>query len=184
MCYLTLLQSVTLPAKLTNVMNGYQMTLLTKSEPDKEVIKDLIGKTGGKVTDEQSLGQRPLAYPIKKERQAYFTLLKFTMEPEGLLALNKKLLLSENLLRHMLTTAKARVPSAAAIKKAATKAEPVAGAEEGPIAGPAIEPAAKEGPLAGQAAKKTKGQIKAEKQAEESRQKKIEAELEKILGEE
>lgn len=165
-------------------MTQYEMTLLTKTEPDKDAVKDLIVKTGGEVTDERPLGQRPLAYPIKKEKRAYFTLLRFKIDPESLLALNKELLLSGNVLRQMVTTAKARVPVAAIVERAAVKSAPEGTAPEktpGMIrtAAADTEPAAATKPV-----KKTKEQIKAEKQAAESRQKKIEAELEKILSEE
>jgi len=155
------------------------MTLLTKSESDKDAVKDLIGKTGGEVTDDRPLGPKPLAYPIKKEKQAYFTLLRFKTDPEGVLALNKEMLLSGHVLRHMVTTARARVPVAAIVERAATKAVPVGEAEEKAPVSQAAEPVKEEKPV-----KRTKEQVKAEKQAAEVRQKKIEAELEKILSEE
>jgi ribosomal protein S6 len=154
-------------------MEQYQITILTKTEADKDAVKDIIGKVGGELTDERSLGQRALAYPIKKERVAYFTLLTFTMEPEQVLTLNKELLLSGHLLRHMITTAPkapVRLPaSPPAIKKSVASASK-ADAEPLPST-----PA--------KTVKKTKAQLKAEAAAAKERQKRIEEELEKILKE-
>jgi ribosomal protein S6 len=158
---------------MTTVMAHYQMTLLTKSEADKQAVKELIEKEGGTVTDERPLGERPLAYPIKKERHAYFTALRFTLPGEQVLELNRELLLSGHVLRHMVTTARAKTPVATSLidqpLRKAAKAEVLSQAE----------PAKEESPK-----KKTKDQLRAEKQATADRQKKIEAELAKILSEE
>lgn len=178
-------------------MADYEITILTKAESDKDAVKDLVTKVGGDVTDERPLGSRPLAYPIKKEKHAYFTLVRFKMEPERVVTLNHELLLSGHLLRHMITTAKARTPILAGIigkqptiKEITLAKEGVASeiAEAKPMAPPdrtgGQAGSQAEKPLAGPALKKTKAEQKVEAQAVKERQKKIEAELEKILKEE
>jgi len=157
-------------------MADYEITLLSKAEDDKEAAKDLISKVGGEVTAERPLGQKSLAYPIKKERIASVTLLRFRMDPEQVLTLNKELLLSGQILRHMITTARAKMPAAAVLGKphAAKTAETVEEVKKEPAE--EVKPA--------KAAKKTREELKQEAQVAKDRQKKIEAELEKILSEE
>lgn len=161
-------------------MERYQLTLLSKNEDDKEAVKELIGKIGGEVTDERALGQKPLAYPIKKERVAHFTLLHFLLDPERVLELNRELLLSGHVLRHMITTAKAKTPVAFLEQKGMgpTEEELVKPVREGG------EPKEKEPARPAKEGKKTQAQTKAEAQAAKDRQKRIEEELEKILREE
>ena len=168
-------------------MTEYDLTVLTKAEGDKEAVKDTIAKVGGEVTDERPLGSRPLAYPIKKERAAYFTLLRFKMEPEKVLTLNRELLLSGNLLRHMITTAHARAPVTAGIVEPDRPGRPAPARAEMPTKEVAPEEVVEARSAAARKVKpvkKTKAQEKAETQAAKERQKKIEEELAKILKEE
>jgi len=169
-------------------MSDYEMTLLTRAEEDKEAAKELIAKVGGETVDEKQLGQKPLAYPVKKERAAYFTLLRFRLDPEAILVLNKELLLSGHVLRHMITTAKAKAPVTAGIIDRAVKAvktrERASQEEKEPAVSSPVAQIKEEPARPGKPLKKTKAQKAADEKQAKDRQKAIEAELEKILREE
>lgn len=62
-------------------------------------IKDLLGKV--KIGKVEEWGQKPLAYPIKREVSGVFAKIEF--EGEQLAeSLEKKLMANENVLRHLL----------------------------------------------------------------------------------
>ena len=71
----------------------------------KDRVKDIIGESGGEITNEDDWGTRRLAYTIKKAGQAYmegnYQILRFNMEADAVSALENQLRLSENVLRHM-----------------------------------------------------------------------------------
>jgi small subunit ribosomal protein S6 len=95
-------------------MNMYELTLITKTEADAVTGKKYIEEFGGEVLEQKPSATRPLAYPVKKETQGVFTVLRFSMEPEKVFEMNKKLVLDEKILRHIVTAAPAvRVEKAA-----------------------------------------------------------------------
>jgi small subunit ribosomal protein S6 len=87
-------------------MRAYELVLvlktsLSESQQKKvlESIKSLL--KGVKTVKENIMGQKPLAYPIKKEMAGVYIDWTFEMEtiPQDL---EKKLLVNENVLRHLL----------------------------------------------------------------------------------
>lgn len=81
----------------------YEITFLTKEETDPGV-RDLIEQAGGAITEESTLGQRRLTYPIKKQIQAVFTTYGFDIDPDSLAELNQKLRLDSAILRYLMVT--------------------------------------------------------------------------------
>lgn len=93
-------------------MRSYDLVLvlgtsLAEAERKKilENIENWLGKAEIK---SQELGRKTLAYPLKKEREGLFVLLKInyqngTTVPVGL---EKKLLMNDNILRHLLVRGK------------------------------------------------------------------------------
>lgn len=87
-------------------MRKYRLTLLLRSGLSKEKrdklileIKKWIGDT--KNLKDESTGEKKLAYPINKEKSAEFMIINFEAEkysPD----LDKKLLMEENILRHLI----------------------------------------------------------------------------------
>lgn len=99
-------------------MNTYELTLITKTEADVAAGKKYIEEFGGQVLEQKPSATRPLAYPVKKETQGTFTVFRFSMEPEQVFAMNKKLVLDDTILRHLVTTAPAvKVAQAAELGK-------------------------------------------------------------------
>jgi small subunit ribosomal protein S6 len=87
-------------------MKNYRLVLLLRSDLKKdqkdklyEDIKKWIGEA--KNDKIESLGEKKLAYPIKREKKGEYVMLNF--ETEGITdELNKKLLIRDEILRHLL----------------------------------------------------------------------------------
>jgi len=85
---------------------SYKLVLLLKSDIKKEVKDKLfeeIKKQLGDVKNDKvdSLGEKKLSYPVKRERRGEFAVMNFESEkvtPE----FNKRLLIRDEILRHLL----------------------------------------------------------------------------------
>ena len=70
----------------------------------KKVIKD-FGKTlttnGAKITNENDMGQRELAYEIKGETKGYYVLLNVTAVPEAIKEFERVANIKENIIRYI-----------------------------------------------------------------------------------
>ncbi len=88
-------------------MNKYEITIITKEDAKDAPVKKEIEGLGGKVLEINSLGQRQMIFPIKKETAGYYTVVLFEIDPTKVLELNKKLGLSPAILRHIILVAKA-----------------------------------------------------------------------------
>ena len=118
------------------MLNHYELLYLvaanyTEEElaPVKEKIKDLIKKSGGEITAEDSFGKKKLAYPIKKNHQGYYLLFEFDLDGQNLKELDKNLTLTNEILRHMIAKKPVRAqltnkkPRIARVKTEATPAK-------------------------------------------------------------
>jgi len=92
-------------------MRKYELTLIAKpslkdAESKKliETIKDLLKDF--KVTKEDDLGQKPLAYAIKKEVAGRYVFMQFEGEEALAKDFETKLLRNENIIRHLLIRTK------------------------------------------------------------------------------
>ncbi len=65
--------------------------------------KEHINSSGGSVSFEDFWGRKNLAYPIKKETAAIYTVLHFTLGADKLKALDEELRLDNNVIRHLVT---------------------------------------------------------------------------------
>lgn len=83
-------------------MSNYELTLLLKNEKDLNTVNDLVKSLDGKITKDDSWGEKTLAYPIKKNRSAYFHQLSIDMSPDKLTEFRKKLDFDEKLIRFLL----------------------------------------------------------------------------------
>ena len=87
-------------------MRSYELVLVLKTSLSESQQKKLIDTIKGwlkglKIVKEEQLGQKPLSYPIKKEIAGVYIDWSFEMETIPL-DLEKKLLVNENILRHLL----------------------------------------------------------------------------------
>lgn len=110
-------------------MRSYELVLVLKSgvsEIEKKKVLDEVSKTLEKAESEiQELGRKTLAYPIKKEREGIFVLINVTY-PNGTSIpadLEKKLLMNERVLRHLLVRTKDKKEVVLKAKKIVLKAK-------------------------------------------------------------
>lgn len=83
----------------------YEISFLQKSEGG-DAVKRLVGKFGGTVLRERPIAKMRLAYKVRKEPNAFFGLMKFTMPGEGVRDLRAALRLEDDVLRALVVRAK------------------------------------------------------------------------------
>ncbi len=66
-------------------------------------VKEIVEKLGGKISKEENLGNKKLAYPIKQIYRGFYLLLNFEIAPKKLKELDQKLKLMPEILRHLVT---------------------------------------------------------------------------------
>lgn len=89
-------------------MNKYEIMFIVKATNESEVIKktaeDLVKSltdSKAKVLDNKELGQKQLAYPIKKEITGCYYVLHIEADSKAIEAFEHKALIDENVLRHL-----------------------------------------------------------------------------------
>ena len=90
-------------------MNKYEMMFIVKANADEKAIantakslKDVITSMKGKISDEKELGNKELAYPIKKETVGYYFVVNFEANAETVAELDRKARIDESVLRHLI----------------------------------------------------------------------------------
>ncbi len=90
-------------------MNKYEMMFIVKATMESENVKataenmkKLVTDLGGKVAEYKELGEKKLAYPIKKELNGYYFLMQIEATKESEAELSRKAGLDENILRHLI----------------------------------------------------------------------------------
>ena len=90
-------------------MNKYEMMFIVKTTLDEEAAnkvsktyEDIISSMKGKLTDSKNLGNKKLAYPIKKEATGYYYVFNFEATPEIIAEVDRKARIDESVLRHMI----------------------------------------------------------------------------------
>jgi small subunit ribosomal protein S6 len=56
----------------------------------------------GEITDSKDMGQKKLAYPIKKELTGFYFVVNFNADNEIVAELDRKARIDENVIRHMI----------------------------------------------------------------------------------
>lgn len=90
-------------------MKSYEIALLLKEgehiPESKERIKEYLSRLSGKITTEEDLGLRDLAYTIHKNREkftrAYYYFLKAELDPQSVGELARMFKYDEAIIRHM-----------------------------------------------------------------------------------
>ncbi len=82
----------------------------TEDEAKKiiQTTEELIKKSGGEITYQEYWGKKKLAYEIKGFHHGYYQLFEFDLNGEKLAALDRKLKLSTEVLRHQIVRRKKR----------------------------------------------------------------------------
>ncbi len=92
-------------------MKNYEIMFIvrpTLGEDDvKKVVKnfaDIIKKNGGKVTKEENMGQRELAYEIKKFKSGYYYVFEIeAKDDKAIKEFDRLALINNDIVRHLIT---------------------------------------------------------------------------------
>jgi small subunit ribosomal protein S6 len=76
-------------------MNKYESVIIISPNLEGEAIKSLIAKfsdlinSNGKITSVEELGNKKLAYEIKKQKEGYYVVFKFEAKPDSIAELER-----------------------------------------------------------------------------------------------
>ena len=95
-------------------MRDYELVLVVTPEVGDEGlpatvdrVHGFIQENGGEVKQVDQWGKRRLAYPIRRQSEAYYVITQFALEPQAVRALEGNLDLAEDVLRHLVTRVEA-----------------------------------------------------------------------------
>lgn len=118
-------------------MRRYELMLVLRADVPDDRIQTLVDRVtrsllaaDGQIIKVSPWGRRRLAYPIGNQREGSYHIVVFETVPEAVVELERSLLISEEVLRHLIT----RVERPARVRRAAV------GVVEEEIAPPAEEP--------------------------------------------
>ena len=90
-------------------MDKYEIMFIVKNTLEESVVKStvesltsIITDMKGKVENSKDMGQRELAYPIKKEISGFYYVLTVEASHEAIAEFDRKARLNENILRHQI----------------------------------------------------------------------------------
>ncbi len=90
-------------------MNKYEIMFIVKADIAEEdvanVVKSfesIITDMGGKILNSKDLGQKKLAYEIEKQVRGYYHLLNVECESKAVKEFDRKALIDERILRHLI----------------------------------------------------------------------------------
>ncbi len=90
-------------------MKKYEVMFIVKSTNESndikkyaEEMKSIVTENKGKVVEFNELGEKKLAYPIKKEINGYYYVMIIEAGTEAISELDRKALINENILRHLI----------------------------------------------------------------------------------
>ena len=90
-------------------MNKYEIMFIVKTTMESDsasklanTYKTLITDEKGEVTNFKDMGQRKLAYSIKKQNTGFYYVINFNATSDTVKELDRRLGLDENILRHLI----------------------------------------------------------------------------------
>lgn len=90
-------------------MNKYEIMFIVKAdvseEDEKNTIKafeKVLTDMGAKIINSKDLGQKKLAYEIKKQVRGYYHLLNVECDSKAVKEFDRKALIDEKILRHLI----------------------------------------------------------------------------------
>ena len=90
-------------------MNKYELTFIVRPDIEEKEIendnnneKKVIEETKSKITEEKQLGQKELAYEIKKFNVGYYFYYEIEATKEAITELDRQTRLNEKILRHLI----------------------------------------------------------------------------------
>ena len=90
-------------------MDKYEIMFIVKTTLEESVVKStvesltsIITDMKGKVENSKDMGQRELAYPIKKEISGFYYVLTVEASHEAIAEFDRKARINENVIRHLI----------------------------------------------------------------------------------
>ncbi|MDD2238605.1 MAG: 30S ribosomal protein S6 [Bacilli bacterium] len=90
-------------------MNKYEIMFIVKTTIDEQEakksaanLKSIITDMKGEIIEFKEIGQKKLAYPIKKEVTGFYYLIVCNTNAETILEFERKTRIDENILRHLI----------------------------------------------------------------------------------
>ena len=90
-------------------MNKYEIMFIVKSdvseEDEKNTVKafeKVLTDMGAKIINSKDLGQKKLAYEIKKQVRGYYHLLNVECDSKAVKEFDRKALIDEKIIRHLI----------------------------------------------------------------------------------
>ena len=90
-------------------MKKYEIMFIVKATMEADAIKasasemqKLITDNKGKVVEFKEMGEKKLAYPIKKELNGYYFVMQVEASHEAISEFDRKALINETILRHLI----------------------------------------------------------------------------------
>ena len=88
-------------------MNKYESVVIINPNLEAESIKALVNKfsdlinTDGKVVSVEELGNKKLAYEIKKQKEGYYIIFKFEANPALISELERNYRITDTVMKHI-----------------------------------------------------------------------------------
>lgn len=118
-------------------MRRYELMLLLRPDLEDDKLQSAVEKVtraivnaGGSLAKVSPWGKRRLAYEIKHHRDASYFLIHFDTEPTEIRPLEQSLMISEEILRHLVTVIEERSADEAEAIKTTPAAAPADGSED------------------------------------------------------
>ena len=89
-------------------MNKYEIMFILKSNEEEAIktqvseLKAIITDMKGKIENEKEMGNRKLAYPIKKELNGYYYVINVNANNDAIAEFDRKAKINENVIRHLI----------------------------------------------------------------------------------
>ncbi len=85
-------------------MRTYEFTSIFNTKEDNysvglKAVKELLNKNGVEISSEEDMGDRLLAYPVKKEERGHYHLFVMKAAPESLIKIDEDLKLTPGVLK-------------------------------------------------------------------------------------
>lgn len=92
-------------------MTKYELVCLFKTKEDNyakglEAVKALLTEAGAEFLKEEDMGDRAVAYPIKKEDRAHYYFFNIKLDGSKIISLDEQFKLREELLKYLFVKSK------------------------------------------------------------------------------
>lgn len=95
---------------MSEAVKKYEISFLTKTEADKEVVLKVLKDVGASITEEGKFSEIKLAYPIKKNTVAFFGSIVFESASKGVSKIGEAFKFSDGVLRFLVITPPPKKP--------------------------------------------------------------------------